>query len=106
MFFKVCIAAGLTLLVLFLVWLIRGLLLTPVSMSRNMDLTLTLRLRGACPELENTVNGLVWLIKSGTLCGRIVLKDEGLDEESRRMAELLERDYSFITLSAPGSEAP
>lgn len=104
MFYKFCIAAGLTLLIMFLVWLIRGLLLTPVPMSRNMDLTMTLRLRGACPELESTVNGLVWLIKNGTVCGQIVLRDDGLDEESRRMAELLAKDYSFISLEDRAGE--
>ena len=63
--------------VLFLCWKLRGVMLTPVCRGKGQSLELILRVSGASPELEATVDGLLWLINDGVLFGRIVLLDDG-----------------------------
>lgn len=84
--------------VLALCWLLRRVLLTPVRLGRNMRLRLHLRVSGAAPELENVVDSLSWLMADGVLPGRLILEDNGMDEETREIAELLVRDNSRISL--------
>ena len=72
-------------------WYLRGLLLTPVRLGKEEKLSLVLTVSGPAPELENTVDALLWLIRNGTLSGQIVLRDAGMDAETRHAAELLEQ---------------
>ena len=53
--------------VLFLCWKLRGVMLTPVCRGKGQSLELILRVSGASPELEATVDGLLWLINDGVL---------------------------------------
>jgi hypothetical protein len=98
MFYKVCIAVGITLLLMFLIWIVKGLLLMPVPLGKTMGLTVVLKLAGSCPELEGTVNALLWMIENGTLTGDVLLLDKGMDPESRQVAELMARDHARVTL--------
>jgi len=70
-------------------WLLRGMILTPVAGGKNQNVTVELRVKGSSPELENTVSGLLWLSDNGTLRADIVIIDEGMDEETRQEAGLL-----------------
>lgn len=88
------IAAGAALLC----WKLRGVLLTPVPRGRHLDLTLHLRVTGPAPELEATVDGLLWLLADGVLPGRIVLEDNGMDEDTRQIARRLARDNGKVTV--------
>ena len=74
--------------VLFLCWKLRGVMLTPVCRGKGQSLELILRVSGASPELEATVDGLLWLINDGVLFGRIVLLDDGMDEDAARIGAM------------------
>ena len=80
--------------VLFLCWKLRGVMLTPVCRGKGQSLELILRVSGASPELEATVDGLLWLINDGVLFGRIVL----MDEETREIARRLSLGQGNVTL--------
>ncbi len=81
-----------------LIWLLRGVLLTPVPRGRHQDVTIHLRVTGPSPELEATVDGLLWLLADGVLPGRIVLEDNGMDEDTRQIAQRLARDNGKVTV--------
>ena len=49
-------------------------------------------------ELEATVDGLLWLINDGVLFGKIVLLDDGMDEETREIARRLSLGQGNVTL--------
>ena len=84
--------------ILLLCYGVRGALLTPVRLGKNMTLTLCLRVRGNEPALENTVDGLLWLMSQGTLPGHLCIEDDGMDEETRAVADFLTKDTSEISL--------
>lgn len=72
-------------------WLLRGCMLMPVRLGKNQRLDLVLTISGEGPPLEHTVAALRWLIENGTLPAQLVLRDAGMDEETRSAAELLSR---------------
>lgn len=74
-----------------LLWGARSIFLTPVHKDASSALTVHLTVRGAAPGLEQTADGVLWLIRSGTLPARLVLVDDGMDEETRAVALRLER---------------
>ena len=84
--------------VLLLCWKLRGVMLTPVRRGKGQNLELVLRVSGASPELEATVDGLLWLIADGVLFGKIVLLDDGMDEETREIARRLTLGQGNVTL--------
>ena len=43
-----------------------------------------------------------WLAKNGRVATELVILDAGLDDDSRKMAELIARDYCEITLCTLG----
>ena len=53
---------------------------------------------GPAPELEQTVDGLLWLIHNGTLRADLVIRDAGMDQETRRAAEALAGGGSGVEL--------
>ena len=53
--------------VLFLCWKLRGVMLTPVCRGKGQSLEFIFCVSGASPELEATVDGLLWLINDGVL---------------------------------------
>ena len=77
--------------VVLLLWVARGAALTPVRAGKNESLSVVLTVTGAAPGLEHTVDGLLWLRQNGTLRARLLLRDAGMDEETRRAAEMLEK---------------
>ncbi|MGI5936529.1 MAG: hypothetical protein ACOX7I_06995 [Oscillospiraceae bacterium] len=85
----IIIAAVVAAAIILLMWLLRGVMLTPVKKGKNQKLTVTLKVTGPSPELENTVDGLLWLVRNGTLPAEIVIEDAGMDSETRQAAELL-----------------
>ena len=74
-----------------LLWLLRGVMLTPVRAGANERLSVVITVTGSAPELENTVDALLWLSQNGTLRAQVLVRDAGMEEETRRAAELLER---------------
>lgn len=74
-----------------LLWLLRGVMLTPVRVGANESISVVLTVSGEAPELENTVDALLWLNQNGTLRAQLFVRDAGMDSETRQSAELLER---------------
>ena len=87
-------AAGL----FWLLWKIRGALLTPVPIGKNLGLLLVLRITGPAPELEAAVKGLLWLLEDGVLHGAVRIVDRGMDEETLEIARRLASGTRTVTL--------
>ncbi len=98
----VCLWISLSLLLsaggLFLICLLHGKLVTPVRSAKGACLHAVVAASGSPDNLEHTVDGLLWLIRSGKLCCDILIVDAGLDEESRAMVRLLARNEPRIHL--------
>ena len=91
MLWKMLLSFAIAAAVVLLLWYARGAALTPVRPGKNERLAVVLTVTGAAPGLERTIDGLVWLRQNGTLRARLLLRDAGMDEDTRRAAELLER---------------
>ena len=88
------LAAGLV----WLLWKIRGALLTPVARGKHLRLDLVLWVTGPAPELEAAVRGLVWLLRDGVLYGSVRLVDRGMDRETREIARRLASETGNVSL--------
>lgn len=104
MFWKILSAALAAALILFFIWALRGALLMPVRLGKRSALCLCLRVTGAEPALEETLDGLLWLRENGTLRGEIVLEDAGMDEETRQIAALAARRHACVSLRGAETE--
>lgn len=91
MLLKILFAVAAAAVLILVLWLLRGVMLTPVRTGKNQQLSVVLTVSGSSPELENTVDGLMWLRQNGTLHAQLVVHDAGMDRETREMAEILER---------------
>lgn len=84
----------------FLLWEFKGWLLKPILGGRSTSITVVVSAKGAAPELEQTISGLLWLKRNGTLNADILIIDEGLDDEAAMKARLLStEDYSVQVCS-------
>ena len=86
---------------LFLLWTIKGWLLRPVIGGKDSRLTVTVPVKGAAPELEQIISGLLWLKKNGTLNADILIVDEGLEQETAQLARLLSKDDMSVQVCSP-----
>lgn len=75
-------------LILF-VWLLRGMLLMPLAKGKHTKITVVVKVNGFEPFLEQTVSGLGWLESNGAMPGNVVIVDDGMDEETRAVAQRL-----------------
>lgn len=91
MLLKLIFAFAAAAALMMLLWLLRGVMLTPVRAGVNERLSVVITVTGSAPELENTVDALLWLSQNGTLRAQVLVRDAGMEEETRRAAELLER---------------
>lgn len=98
MLFKIILSVAVAAALIIFFWYLRGILLTPVPLGRNMSISTVVSISGSSPELEATADGLLWLIRNGTLPVYIMLVDAGMDEETRTVAENLARDNTHIKL--------
>ena len=60
---------------------------------------------GDANHLEQTVQGILWRSEGERVNTHIIIADCGLDEHSRKLAELLARDTGRVTLCTPGEIA-
>ena len=72
-----------------LCWGLRGVMLTPVHPGKHLHLTLVISATGAAPELEQTVDALLWLRANGTLPGEIFVADRSMDGETSEIIAAL-----------------
>ena len=84
-------------IVVLLFWMLRGAILLPIKPGGRQSITVVLRSSAEAAELENTVRGLNWLIRNGTLPADVIIEDAGLDENAKASAKLLEKQYACIT---------
>lgn len=82
-------------LILF-IWLIRGMLLMPLKKGKHTKITIVVKVRDFEPCLEQTIMGLSWLESNGTLPGNVVILDDGMDEETAKVAQRLCRRQKGI----------
>ena len=91
MLFKMLLAFAAAAAVILLLWAAGGAALSPVRPGKNESLAVVLTVAGTAPGLEHTVDGLLWLRQNGTLRARLLVRDAGMDANTRRAAELLEK---------------
>lgn len=85
-------------LVVLLIWMSRSAMLTPVPRKRCLKMDLVVHAgKGSQEYLEQTVDGLMWLISNGTLpAEKIIISDIGMDAEDCAIAERLARRSNCI----------
>lgn len=98
---KITAAFALCLGFVLLLWTMKGWLLKPVIGGKDTRLTVTVAARGRASELEQTVSGLLWLKKNGTLNADILIIDRGLDSDAARTARLLSTDDYSVQVCSP-----
>ncbi len=79
-----------------IIWLVKGLLLTPVRLGKNTDAGLILRIHGPEPAAEYTLRSLIWLRENGTLRADILIKTENIDDETRSVLRRFAAQYRCI----------
>lgn len=104
MFVRILISALIAAAIMLLLWGMRGFLLMPLKLGKNTALTVTLRVTGPEPRLEETLRGILWLRSNGTLPADIIIEDGGMDAETRETARLAAKSGGQISLS-PREEA-
>lgn len=104
MFWKILLCAVAAGLVVVFIWSLRGALLLPVRIGRSTALDILLRVSGPEPRLEETVCALMCLRENGTLRGRIIIDDCGMDGDTRELARLLSKRWSCVELGWDGEE--
>ena len=88
---QLLVVCAVSLGLLFLLWYVRGVLLTPIHLDKSVQGTVVLRIVGPAPSLEQTIDSLHWLQQNGTLPLEIQVIDAGMDEATRRVAAALAR---------------
>ena len=73
-------------------------MLTPVRCGKGTDICVVVRVKGNCPDIEQTIDGMLWLSKSGVLKSKIVIADCGIEQSCREMAEMMVKRHSEISI--------
>jgi len=80
-------------------WALCGRLRTPVHRTRGTTTVHTiLSVRDGADGLEQTIEGLMWLMENGTMEGQILIADCGMNEEGRALARLAVKKYGKIAI--------
>lgn len=91
----VILSAGL----MFILWRIRSLLLDSIRKDGKAEISLVVRGVTDARQLEQVVRSLMWQRSRIGLASLIIIVDDGMSDEARRMAEIFaeENDYIQIT---------
>lgn len=91
---------GLTiaLILLILLWSVKGVLLTPISCGENTLISIDLSVSGKEPMLEQTIKGIIWLRENGTLKAKVHINTQNADTAAKHIARCYADMYDFITL--------
>lgn len=100
-FFEIIIAISIIGVVLALLYIARGALFTPVPRAVGTNLYTVVAVCGDASQLEQTVDGLLWLEKSGTMRSLVLITDCGLSAEGRKIAALLTKDNRHVVVCNP-----
>lgn len=82
----------------FLAARIYELLVMPLYVGKNSRLDAVLCVNGDEPELEGTVRSLMYLRNSGKMKMDVIIIDDGMDDGTKKTAELLIKDTAGIRL--------
>lgn len=96
--FSIAIILGLV----FLYWVLHGLVLFPVRAGENSKLKIVLNISGECHDLEHTLKGLIWLRDNGTLKADIEIVATDPVDSLRLVGTAFSKDYQFITYTEIG----
>lgn len=99
---EIIITAAVTLGILLVLWMLKGAMVTPAPVGEGQLITTVIRVTGGAPELQRTIDALVWVTQNGGPRSRVVIEDAGMDAETRKMAELLARDNESVSLCRKG----
>lgn len=103
MLLKLLVGFIIAILVVFIVWMIKGLLLTPVKCGEDTKLYISIHPKAEAPSLEHVLKGLLWLRENGTFAAEIQIITEDCGEGAYHIAEHFSDEYSFIRLKLPES---
>lgn len=84
-------------------WALGALLWSRLLLPPEEDLILLLRARGDGAGLEQSLRACLLLRRRGLLRPRIILWDQGLDPEGRRLAERLAERWSCELVRSPAA---
>jgi hypothetical protein len=87
---------------LLLIWLIRGLVVTPVPVDENTKLFMVVAVSGDGGNFEQTIHSLEWLRSESRIPMELVVTDCGLDDEGRRLAALTVSGTEYICCAPEG----
>ena len=97
-FIQIAIALAAIAAIFGLIWFLYGRLLTPVRGGKNVIVDPVVTVSGGAEGLEQTIEGLIWLRKNGTLTGRIIIVDNGLDADGISLAQQAMKKHGYIVL--------
>lgn len=80
-------------------WALAGKWMLPAGCRSGV--AALIRAEGNAPELENTVDSLRWLNRSGFTRMRIIIADTGMDPEARKIAETLAEEDGAVSVCSP-----
>lgn len=83
-----------------LLWSIAGGFLTPVRAEGKNRLYALICVSGSMPGLQRTVNGLLWAIQTGVAEYDILIVDNGMDEETRLLAQKIAETEHRVSICA------
>jgi len=95
MLLNIIIGALAAMLLILILWFIRGIMLLPVKLG-GLSPRLTLSVEENTENLDRALDGLIWLRENGTLKTDIFLSLNGCDELTRFIAETYSGKHSFI----------
>lgn len=89
-------AAGVSALIMLLIWALRGLLLMPVRPGEGIEITVRLDVSGDAAALEGCVASLEWLRANGTLPCVLEVRAHGLSSSASSVLSALERSERIV----------
>lgn len=101
-FTEIAIAILCAVVVFVILWKVYGALMTPVKCGKGVHLYTVLRAEGSCPEIEQAVDGLLYLTKTGVLHTDIIIADCGMDAETRDIVVLIAKKYGDLQVCREG----
>lgn len=100
--FEIVITILLTILVAVVLYRFYTFFLTPVRCGKGTGIFLVLRFDEHSEDVEQTIQGILWLNKSGVLKSRILIADCGMRQDGREIADAIAGENSGILICDPG----
>lgn len=85
-------------LVAMLLWKFYAFMLTPVKLGQGAHVWTVLKIDGECTDIEQTVDGLLWLYRNGILRSKVLIVDCNMNVETRELAEIIVKRHGDIAL--------